>query len=56
LGEVANICNPSIQEVNSGESQVQDQAKLHSETLPQKAKQNKTKMKKIKTKEKTNIL
>jgi hypothetical protein len=34
---VAHTCNPSTQEAEAGESQVQDQPRLHSKTLSQSA-------------------
>jgi hypothetical protein len=35
MSEVAHNCNPSTQEAEAGELQVQDQPGLHSETLSQ---------------------
>jgi hypothetical protein len=40
---VGHTCNPSIQEIKSGESQVQDQSGLASEILSPKKKKKNTK-------------
>jgi hypothetical protein len=45
LGMVSQTCNPNTQEAEAGGRRVQDQLRLHSETLSQKKKRKKKKRK-----------